>query len=315
MWQSGQVLLSHRGARSRIGTGRVEGLMQVSRQIYLLLVLLFCLTWSSAFPAAKLAISVAPPLLYLAIRFGIAAILLLGFAGLRDRLRGPIPWIKLLLLGVINQAGYQGMAWLGMRSVSSGLATIITSMSPVLIAAFAVPMLGERMTARKLAGLMLGFAGCAFVVRNRIVVTGEDPGGIGFLVIGAIAVTFGTLIYKRIAPHVDLAVAVGAQQAGAALALLPVGLIIGERFDAFSASPMLLGTMLWFVFVVSIGAFLLWFFLLRRGTAAAASSLHFLMPPLGLLMSWAVLGEPLHPLDLLGVIPVAIGIRLATTAQ
>jgi drug/metabolite transporter (DMT)-like permease len=230
-------------------------------------------------------------------------------------LRQRIPWVALLLLGVINQASYQGMAWLGMRSVSSGLATIITSMSPVLIAALAVPMLGERMTARKLAGLALGFLGCAFVVRNRIVVTGEDPGGIGFLVIGAIAVTFGTLIYKRVAPNVDLVVAVGTQQAGAALALVPVGLLIGERFDAFSASPMLLGTMLWFVFVVSIGAFLLWFFLLRRGTAAAASSLHFLMPPLGLLMSWAVLGEALHPLDLLGIIPVAIGIRLATTAQ
>jgi len=65
----------------------------------------------------------------------------------------------------------------------------------------------------------------------------------------------------------------------------------------------------------SIAALLLWFFLLRRGTASSASSLHFLMPPLGLLMSWAALGEALNPLDLLGVIPVAIGIRLATTEK
>lgn len=289
----------------------------MTRNAYLLLVLLFCLTWSSAFPAAKLAISVAPPLLYLGVRFGIAALLLLGFAGLRGRLRSrlgtPIPWLLLMALGVLNQASYQGMAWLGMRSVSSGLATIITSMNPVLIAALAVPMLGERMTGRKLAGLALGFAGCAFVVRNRIVLTGEDPGGIGFVVIGTIAMTLGTLLYKRIAPQVDLVVSVGAQQAGAGLALLLAGGVIGERFSDFTPSPLLIGTMLWFVFVVSIGAFLLWFYLLRRGTAASASSLHFLMPPLGLLMSWAVLGEPLHPLDLLGIIPVALGIRLATT--
>jgi drug/metabolite transporter (DMT)-like permease len=72
--------------------------------------------------------------------------------------------------------------------------------------------------------------------------------------------------------------------------------------------------MAWFVFVVSIGSFLLWFLLLRQGSASAASSLHFLMPPLGLVMSWAVLGERLEVLDLLGVVPVAIGIRLATTA-
>ena len=36
------------------------------------------------------------------------------------------------------------------------------------------------------------------------------------------------------------------------------------------------------------------------------------MPPLGLLMTWAVLGEKLHPSDLLGIVPVALGIWLAT---
>jgi drug/metabolite transporter (DMT)-like permease len=68
------------------------------------------------------------------------------------------------------------------------------------------------------------------------------------------------------------------------------------------------------VVVVSIGAMLLWFWLLTRGTASAASSLHFVMPPLGLVMSWAVLGEQLQVLDLLGVAPVALGIWLTTRA-
>jgi drug/metabolite transporter (DMT)-like permease len=292
----------------------------LSRPVYLGLVLLFCLTWSSAFPAAKLAISVGPPLLYLAVRFGIASALLVGLAlasgdfriGSRPGQR-KVPWLRLMGLGIINLACYQGMAWLGMRSVSSGLANIVTSLNPVLISVIAVPLLGERMTGRKFGGLILGFAGAAFVVRNRVVMTGEDPTGIAFLMVGMLAMTFGTLLYKRIAPGVGLVTAVGVQQLGAALALLVGGLAIGERFGEFVPSMMLVGTMLWFVFVVSIGAFLLWFFLLSRGTASAASSLHFLMPPLGLLMSWAVLGEALHPLDLVGVVPVALGIRLATT--
>ena len=292
----------------------------LSRPVYLGLVLLFCLTWSSAFPAAKLAISVGPPLLYLAVRFGIASALLVGLAlasgdfRIGSRLgQRKVPWLRLMGLGIINLACYQGMAWLGMRSVSSGLANIVTSLNPVLISVIAVPLLGERMTGRKFGGLILGFAGAAFVVRNRVVMTGEDPTGIAFLMVGMLAMTFGTLLYKRIAPGVGLVTAVGVQQLGAALALLVGGLAIGERFGEFVPSMMLVGTMLWFVFVVSIGAFLLWFFLLSRGTASAASSLHFLMPPLGLLMSWAVLGEALHPLDLVGVVPVALGIRLATT--
>jgi drug/metabolite transporter (DMT)-like permease len=287
----------------------------VSRPVYLFLVLVFCLTWSSAFPAAKLAIQAGPPLLYLGVRFGIAAALLLGWAGLRGELAGRIPWLALILLGVINQAGYQGMAWQGMRTVSGGLATIIASLNPVLISVLAVPLLGERMTGRKLAGLALGFLGAAFVVRNRIVVSGEDPVGIGFLVFALLSMTAGTLLYKRLAPKASLAVAVGAQQIGASLALLIAGGAVGERWAQFVPGPELWLTMLWFIFVISGASFLLWFYLLRRGTAASASSLHFLMPPLGLLMSWAVLGEPLDPLDLLGVVPVAIGIRLATTEK
>ena len=159
---------------------------------YGLLVAVFCLTWSSAFPAAKLAIATAPPLLFLGLRFSAAAILLLAAAGLRRELRG-LPWLTLIVLGLLNQAFYQGMAWLGMRTVSSGLANIVTSLNPILISALAVPILGEAMTARKLAGLLLGFAGAAFVVRNRVVLVGEDPVGVGFLVIGLASITIGTL--------------------------------------------------------------------------------------------------------------------------
>ncbi len=287
----------------------------MSRPLYLLLVLIFCLTWSSAFPAAKLAIQAGPPLLYLGVRFGIAAALLLGLAALRGEWGGRIAWVPLILLGVINQAGYQGMAWQGMRTVSGGLATIITSLNPVLISVLAVPLLGERMTWRKLAGLGLGFLGAAFVVRNRIVVTGEDPVGIGFLVFALLSMTAGTLVYKRMAPRASLAIAVGAQQIGASVALLLAGGMVGESWSQFVPGPELWLTMAWFVVVISGASFLLWFYLLRRGSAASASSLHFLMPPLGLLMSWAVLGEKLDPLDLLGVVPVAIGIRLATTEK
>ena len=54
--------------------------------------------------------------------------------------------------------------------------------------------------------------------------------------------------------------------------------------------------------------------LLRRGSASPASALHVLMQPTGLVMSWAVLGEPLHWLDLLGVVPIGYGIWLTTRA-
>jgi len=276
---------------------------------YPFLVLLFVLTWSSAFPAAKIAISTCPPELFLAMRFLLAAAILLGLAAFTEGLRG-VPWGRLALLGLLNQAGYQGLAWIGMTTVSAGLATIVTSLNPILVAVLAAPLLGEALTRRKIAGVLLGFLGAAFIVRDHLA-WGADPAGVLALFGGLASVVAGTLAFKRLAPATGLLTVVGAQQAAAGVALLTVGLVF-EDVHAVRLGTTFALTMAWFVGIVSIGAFLLWFFLLRRGSASSASALHFLMPPTGLVMSWAVLGEPLHWLDLLGVVPIAVGIWLAT---
>jgi drug/metabolite transporter (DMT)-like permease len=278
--------------------------------LYWLLVLLFCLSWSSAYPTAKLAIAVSPPMLFLGLRFLLAAALLLAWAAIRREMRGPIPWGGLAILGLLNLAAYQGLFWEAMRTESAGMAVVVGSLVPILTAACAAPLLGERLTLAKFTGLLLGLGGAIFVVRNRLAM-GEDPGGTIYLVAGLFAMTAGTILFKKLAPATTLSVAVGVQQLSAGAALLAVGLATEEPTLIVPGLAYAL-TMLWFVVVVSIGAMLLWFLLLRSGTATAATSLHFLMPPLGLLMTWAVLGEKLHPSDLLGIVPVALGIWLAT---
>src|SRR4029079_10446659 len=70
-----------------------------------------------------------------------------------------------------------------------------------------------------------------------------------------------------------------------------------------------------FAFLVlggSILAYLLWFHLLKVCGATAASAYHVLMPPLGMLFAFLVLGEHLESRDLLGIVPVALGVYLVT---
>ena len=283
----------------------------MSRWVYLLLVLLFCVAWASGFTAAKIALTTSPPALFGGIRFLITGVMLLGYAAWHGDLRRRVPWLALGVLGLLNQAGYQGLAWQGMSGVSAGLTTIIASLNPILIAAIAAPLLGERLHWRKVLGLVLGFAGAVFVVRHRLATGHEDPQGV-LLVVGALlSLVAGTVAFKWLAPDATLAVAVGVQtlSAGAFLLVLGVGfenpalVVLGSRFWLVMA---------WCVLVMSIGALLLWFWLLRTGSASSASALHFLIPPIGLAMSWLVLGETVSPSDLLGVVPVALGIWLAT---
>jgi hypothetical protein len=64
--------------------------------------------------------------------------------------------------------------------------------------------------------------------------------------------------------------------------------------------------------LVSVVGYLLWFHLLTTSGATAASAYHFMMPPLGMLFGWLLLGERVAPADLIGIVPVALGIYLVT---
>ena len=277
------------------------------------LVVPFCLAWSSAFAAGKIGLVDCPPLLLLALRFLIAGALLVAVAALRGEYRGMTgrTFAVLALLGVLNHALYLGLSYSGMTMVSSGFTALVVSANPVLTAAAATVLLGETMTLRKAAGLVLGVAGVAMVVRARLGTGADDPAGIALVVGALVALALGTLLFKRLSPKAGLLAGTGVQVLVAGLVLLPVSLAV-EEVGTLRLTASLLGSLAFQVLVVSIGAYLLWFRLLQRTTATEASAYHFLMPPLGLLFGWLLLGETVQPWDLLGILPVALGIRLVT---
>jgi drug/metabolite transporter (DMT)-like permease len=279
------------------------------------LVLVFCLAWSSAFPIGKLALSVCPPELFLSVRFLATAAILLAWAALRGELAALTrrDWAGLLGLGLLNQAGYNGLTWIGMGSVSAGLATVIISINPILVAFLAAPFLREPLTPRRLFGLALGIGGVIFVVRARIAAVNENVAGIAIIGVALLSLVAGTIVFKKWSPNLPLSAIVGIQSLSAGVTVLAVGLAT-ENPAAIQIGPIFWFSLGYIVFVVSIGAFLLWFFLLQHGSATSASSLHFLMPPLGLALSWLILGEPANPLDFIGTVPIAWGIWLVTRA-
>ena len=103
------------------------------------LVAAFCLLWASAFSVAKLAVSDCPPLLVLTARFLLAAAVMLGAAAI---FRVPFKLSRrdaliFAVLGIANQAAYLGLSYIGIRSISSGLAALVISANPVLTAVLA----------------------------------------------------------------------------------------------------------------------------------------------------------------------------------
>jgi drug/metabolite transporter (DMT)-like permease len=274
--------------------------------------LAFSILWASAFSAGKVALADCPPLALLALRFLAAGVLLAGFAwvsGLWRRLdRRAVG--ALVMLGIFNHALYLGLSYSAMTLVPSGLTALLVSSNPVLVCALAAVFLGEQMTGRKIIGLLCGLAGVALVVRSRMD-GGADPVGVA-LVLGALAsLTVGTLLYKRLPQSIPMAQAIAVQLLSGGL-LVAFASGVSESWQTITVTPSFAISLAYLIGPVSIGSYALWFMLLERGSASAASAWHFLVPPVGLFLGWLVLGEALDPMDLLGALPVVVAIALVT---
>jgi drug/metabolite transporter (DMT)-like permease len=278
-----------------------------------LYITVFCLLWSFAFIAGKIGVTDCPPLILLAARFLAAGILILAVAAFR-RNASLLSWREVAvfaILGVANNALYLGLGYTGLKSVSAGLGGLIVSANPVFTAALAAMFLGERLTWRKVAGLLLGIIGVAMIVWHRMSVGTDSLHGILFTLAALASIVAGTLLFKVLAPKGSLWIGNGVQNLAAGIVLVPFAYAFADVGDIVP-SARLAGAFAFLVLGGSILAYLLWFHLLKVCGATAASAYHFLMPPLAMLFAFLVLGEHVEPRDLLGVIPVALGIYLVT---
>jgi len=275
---------------------------------------LFCLLWSFAFVAGKIGVTNCPPLILLTARFSLAGILILGITALRGEAWSSLTWRDaaiFAILGVANNALYLGLGYTGLQTVSAGLGGLVVSANPVFTAVLAAAFLGEALTWRKVMGLLLGIAGVGFIVWHRMSIGSDDWHGILFTLASLASIVAGTILFKVPAPKGSLWVGNGVQNLSAGAVLLQFAFTLADVGD-ITPSARLLGAFAFLVLGGSILAYLLWFHLLKVCGATAASAYHFLMPPLGMLFAFLVLGEHVQFRDLLGIIPVALGIYRLT---
>lgn len=278
-------------------------------------VILFCTVWSLSFAVAKLVLPVCPPLLLLMTRFLIAGLIMLGLSALRT---GEMKLTRrdlaaYAVIGIANNAMYLGLGYLGLRTVSAGLGTLVVSANPVLTAVLAAIFLGERLTWQKIAGLALGVGGVAFIVAHRLSSGSGNDSTTGVYFTGAalLSIVAGTILYKKLAPGGSLLMGNAVQNLAGGLVLIPFAFSFESLADIVPGWRLV--TALGYLIVFSsIVGYLLWQHLIRTMGATAASSYHFLIPPLGVLFGWLLIGEHVALADVLGIVPVVLGIYLVT---
>jgi drug/metabolite transporter (DMT)-like permease len=282
--------------------------------------LTFIFLWSSAFTSAKIALMDAPPMLLLGVRFlvsgGVACGIALamgqplprGGAGAKGR------WGAIVTLGLCQNTLYLGGMFMAMTTIPAGLAVIVASALPLVVAAVAPWVLKERPTPLGLIGLALGFGGVIWVMGDRLGSGMADPMGVAYAIGAVIALATGTLVVKRTDFGTGRMMVVGLQMLVGGLTLLPIGLAT-ESFGEVTLTWRLAGAFAYIVVFPGIVATFLWFTLIARTSATEAATWHFLNPIFGVTIAAIVLGEALGPWDAAGAALVAIGILAVTQAR
>ena len=261
----------------------------------------FALMWSSAFSAVKLALEDAPPFLLLSFRFLVSGTIAVIIAvALGQRLPGQgRQWFAILVLGLCQNSLYLGLNFKAMTMIPAGLAAIIASSVPLIVALFSRFLFGERLSWLGHAGLAIGFAGVLLIMANRIS-SGDSAIGLILCVVGAAALASATLIVRGVDLGSGLLMVVGLQMLVGSMSLAPIVYLLEDPANV-RLTASLVAAFLYITIIPGVIATLLWFHLVRRVGATQAAAYHFLNPAFGVIIASLLLAESISLLDGLGV--------------
>jgi drug/metabolite transporter (DMT)-like permease len=147
--------------------------------------------WGGMYVVSKVVLDVIPPFTLLSLRLILGSITLgifiLATTGFRsDR----SSYWRVFLVGVVGYGISLGFQFTGTKLSSAANAAMVTSASPAFIFLFGVWLLNERVTAARVAALVLATVGVIIIIDPRAVLSG-DPSALGNLLLVGAAVTWG----------------------------------------------------------------------------------------------------------------------------
>lgn len=277
----------------------------------------FLLLWATGFIGARYAMPWAEPFTFLAIRFCLAfailgvLMLVLGARSLPPRMAMHAVLIGMLLHGVY----LGGVFWAIHQGLPSGLSALIAGLQPLVTAVLAGALLNEEIRPRHWTGLAIGFVGVVIVLLPKL---GAIGGGVTWQtltasVIAMAGISAGTIWQKRTGAASDLITGTFWQYVGATFLMALASLLFETRQITINGE--LVFALAWLVLVLSIGAIFLLMVMIRDGAMSKIASLFYLVPAVTAVIAWALFGEELTPVQLVGMAIATLGVGLATAQR
>jgi drug/metabolite transporter (DMT)-like permease len=277
------------------------------------ILLVLAVIWGGAFLFIGVAVRHVDPLTYVWLRLTIAAAAMWTFIRFKGEKLG-LPrqvWGSILLLALLNNAlPFTLFGW-GQTHIASGLASILNATTPIwgVVVAHVLTQ-DERVTPRKLAGVLLGFAGVATMIGPTLL---SNIGSDALAQLACVAASLSYALaavwarrFKRMGLK-PMAVTTGQLTAGA-LMMLPLALLVDRPWE--SALPPLTawGAIVALALFCTAFGYVLYFKLIDSAGATNALLVTLLVPPVAIFLGATFLGESLAPQDFFGLALIALGL-------
>jgi drug/metabolite transporter (DMT)-like permease len=298
------------GAPDVYGKGMIRTTMN-GRDWMILIAL--AVIWGSAFMFIGVAVHHVQPLTYVWLRLAIAASgmwLFLKVTGRGVELPREV-WGSMIVLALLNNAIPFALFGWGQTHIASGLASILNAMTPiwgVVVAHFLTH--DERMSPRKVAGVLLGFGGVAVMIGPSLL------SSLGANALAQLACVTAGLLYALAAVWArrfrgqgisPLTVTTGQLTAGA-LIMFPVAMIVDRPWTHAMPTLGAWGAIAALALLCSAFAYVLYFRLIDSAGATNALLVTLLVPPVAILLGALFLNETLAPQDFIGLALIALGL-------
>ncbi|WP_226480296.1 DMT family transporter [Natrinema amylolyticum] len=288
----------------------------MSRYRNLALFLTLATLWGSAFVAISAGLSYIPPVLFAALRYDIAGLLMLGYAvyAVDNWLpRGRAEWTQVAVGAVLLIAAYHAFLFIGQQNTTAAAAAILVSLSPVLSTGFArllVP--SDALSVVGVVGVVVGLLGVGVIVRpDPANLLATDAVAKGLVFCAATAFALGSVLTRRLDASLPIETMEAWSMLGGAVVMHLVSLAIGEPFEpAAWTHPEAIGALAYLSLGASAVGFLIYFDLLERLGAVEINMVSYVAPIVTAVVGWLYLGEVVDTATLAGFGLIAVGFLL-----
>ncbi|WP_245586203.1 EamA family transporter [Solimonas soli] len=275
------------------------------------------LVWGSTYLAIRIGVHDAPPILFAALRFLIAAPLLLGYAWLRGA-RLPAAgrdWAVIGFTSLLMLVGGNGMVTWAEQWVQSNQAALIVATSALWMAGFGtLGTKGERLGRGTLAGLVVGFLGVAVLVGDGLRLGSAPWPAYLLLIVSPVLWAGGSVFARRYPVGCAPPMTAALQILIAGVVQFVLGLAVGER-SRWQWTPEVIGSLLYLAVFGSCIAFGAYYWLVHEVKPAQLATYAYVNPAVAVLLGWLVLGERLSAMQAAGTAIILVSVIAVTLAS